>query len=154
MLAWLRSWKGGCTVAVACVVAGVVRVHGAPLDLLTGALFLLAVAYGVAAAVERRLAHVRRAATRAAGPDPGAWSTHPSRLAAWLRSQRGHAPDPGAGRTAPPARGRVAVLTKDRVGAALAIVAGLVGLVLVFRDHADVPDPTPAAPPPIERLHR
>lgn len=152
MLAWLRSWKGGYTVAALCLLAGIVRVLAEPLDLLTNALFVLAVAYAGAAAVERRHARARRATTRPAGLDPTPWSTQPSRLVAWLTAQRGYAPEHVPDDTAPPVRGRAAVLTKDRVGAALAIAAGVVGLVLVFRGDAVEHDHTPAAPPPISRL--
>ncbi|GAA4740731.1 hypothetical protein [Actinomycetospora chibensis] len=139
MLTWLRSWKGGLVVAAACLVAGLVRVVAAPLDLLTVGLFPLAVAYGVAAEVERRMSNARRAATRADGADPMPWSTQPSRLAAWLRAERGYAREGAV--VVPPATS-----TKDRVGAVLAIAAGVLGLVLVFQGHDGREGHTPAAP--------
>ena len=135
MLAWLRSWKGGLVVSVACLVAGLVRLSAAPVDLQTVALFPLAAGYAGAAVVERRMSNARRAAAGADGPDPTPWTTQPSRLVAWLGAERGYAG--GAIVTIP-----VATSTKDRVGAVLAIVAAVVGLVLVFhdrgREHAPV----------------
>ncbi|PVY97269.1 hypothetical protein [Actinomycetospora cinnamomea] len=115
VLAWLPSWKGGYAIAAVCAVTGVLRVATAPLDLLTGALFVLALGYAGAAAIERGQATARRPAQP------------------------------------PPDRLRVTTRTRDRVGAALAIVAGIVGLVLVFHGR-DGDDDTPAAPPPIGRL--
>ncbi len=139
MLTWLRSWKGGVAISAACLLAGLVRVVAAPLDLLTVALFPLAVAYAVAAVVERRTSNARRAAIRVDGTDPMSWSTQPSRLAAWLRAERGYAREG-------PVILSVATSTKDRVGAALAIAAGVLGLVLVFQDPGSADDHTPAAP--------
>lgn len=138
MLTWLRSWKGGLTVAAACLGAGLVRVIAAPLDLLTVALFPLAVAYAVAAVVERRTSNARRAATRVDNADPMPWSTQPTRLAAWLRAERGYAHE---GPLIVPATS-----TKDRVGAVLVIAAGVLGLVLVFQGHDGGEGRTPAAP--------
>ena len=48
----------------------------------------------------------------------------------------------------------VAVLTKDRVGAALAILAGIVGLVLVFSGsgNGDDDDDAPGATPPTSQV--
>jgi hypothetical protein len=139
VLTWLRSWKGGAVVSAACLLAGLVRVVAAPLDLLTVALFPLAAAYAVAAVVERRTSNARRAATRIDGTDPMPWSTQPFRLAAWLRAERGYAREG-------PVILSVATSTKDRVGAALAIAAGVLGLVLVFQDRGSADDHTPAAP--------
>jgi hypothetical protein len=142
VLAWLRSWKGGLVIAAACLVAGLVRVSAAPVDLLTVALFPLALAYAVAAVVERRASNARRASAGTDGLDPTPWSTQPSRIAAWLAAERGHAPHVDRG----PLPVTVAVSTKDRVGAVLAIAAGVVGLVLVFQDRGSMDDHTPAAP--------
>lgn len=139
MLTWLRSWKGGLVVAAACLAAGLVRVIAAPPDLLTVALFPLAVAYAVAAVVERRMSNARRAATRVDGADPMPWSTQPSRLTAWLRAERGYAREDAV--VVQPATS-----TKDRVGAVLAIAAGVLGLVLVFQGHDGRHGHTPAAP--------
>jgi hypothetical protein len=139
VLTWLRSWKGGVTISAACLLAGLVRVVAAPLDLLTVALFPLAVAYAVAAVVERRTSNARRAGIRVDGADPMPWSTQPSRLAAWLRAERGYAREG-------PVILSVATSTKDRLGAVLAIAAGVLGLVLVFQDRGSPDDHTPAAP--------
>ena len=67
------------------------------------------------------------------------WSTQPSRLAAWLRAERGYAREG-------PVILSVATSTKDRVGAVLAIAAGVLGLVLVFQGHDGRHGHTPAAP--------
>jgi len=139
VLTWLRSWKGGVAISAACLLAGLVRVVAAPLDLLTVALFPLAVAYAVAAVVERRTSNARRAGIRVDGADPMPWSTQPSRLAAWLRAERGYAREG-------PVILSVATSTKDRVGAVLAIAAGVLGLVLVFQGHDGRHGRTPAAP--------
>jgi hypothetical protein len=139
VLTWLRSWKGGVAISAACLLAGLVRVVAAPLDLLTVALFPLAVAYAVAAVVERRTSNARRAGFRVDGADPMPWSTQPSRLAAWLRAERGYAREG-------PVLLSLATSTKDRVGAVLAIAAGVVGLLLVFHDRGSPDAHTPAAP--------
>jgi hypothetical protein len=139
VLTWLRSWKGGVVISAACLLAGLVRVVAAPLDLLTVALVPLAVAYAVAAVVERRTSNARRAVARVDGADPMPWSTQPSRLAAWLRAERGYAREG-------PVILSVATSTKDRVGAVLAIAAGVLGLVLVFQGHDGRHGHTPAAP--------
>jgi hypothetical protein len=43
-------------------------------------------------------------------------------------------------------------MTKDRVGAALAVAAAVVGLVLVFTGRGDAGDAGPAAPPATSRV--
>ncbi len=139
MLAWLRSWKGGVVISAACLLAGLVRAVAAPLDLLTVALFPLAVAYAVAAVIERRTSNARRAASRVDGSDPMPWSTRPTRLVAWWVAERGYAHE---GPLIVPS----ATSTKDRVGAVLAIAAGVLGLVLVFQGHDAREGHTPAAP--------
>jgi len=116
VLTWLRSWKGGVAISAACLLAGLVRVVAAPLDLLTVALFPLAAAYAVAAVVERRTSNARRAATRIDGTDPLPWSPQPFRLAAWLRAERGYAREG-------PVILSVETYTKDRVGGVLRRIA-------------------------------
>lgn len=141
MRAWLKSWKGGLLVAAACSVIGLVRLAGAPLDGRTWLFFPLAAGYAVAAVIGRRVQNASR--TRAA--DPARWTTQPSRAVAWFAAQRGRARHPD--QVALPAGIDLAPSTKDRVGALLAIAAAIVGLVLVFHDHAGDDRQTPAGPP-------
>ncbi len=135
MLAWLRSWKGGLAVSAICLVGGLGRIFvsagNGDRPWLTPTLLVLAVAYGGAAFVHRRMLDPRR----------------PVRLAA----PRERGDDPGIGHVT---GGGVAVLTKDRVGAVLAITAAVIGLVLVFdgRESGASADDNSVTPPASQLL--
>jgi hypothetical protein len=137
MSAWLRSWKGGVAVAVTCLAAGLMRAVTGSGDgdvWLTPALFVLAVAYGSAAVIDL---HARGVGRSRAVTD----RLVPARSSLWVLRR----PGPPAYATG----GGVAVLTKDRVGAVLAISAAVVGLVLVFDGRhagASAGDDDPAPP--------
>lgn len=156
-----KSRGGGPAVAAAGVVAGLLLAvdGGGAHDWLTWACFLLGACYAIAALAVRRWGSSERPEMRLGRIDRVSWlasAVHEYRTS-WRRRPARPTRDRSVTRwLRPDQAGETRVLSRHRVGNALATVAAVVGLVLVFGQagrHADedhlrgTPPPTgPSAP--------
>ena len=153
MGAWLKTWKGGLTAATVSLAVGLVRAFsdGGTNDWLTWACFLLGALYLFAAVAERRWGSSERPEVRLGRHDAASWwdaSTQDYR-SRFRRLAVGTTQVKNVRHSVGHAEGGEFELLKNRIGNALATLAAIVGLVLVFTGAGQKgdDDDAPATPP-------